>query len=298
MMHEGRTLEQIREHYEIETKLASKLRNASRQERRDLYSSLYDELYRQVPHHPQLMQKRSLQDTVAAVSVQMRLVKPFLGRDMTFLEIGPGDCALALEVAKYVRQVYAVDVSDEITRSVTQPANFRLVLSDGISVPVPESSVDVAYSNHLMEHLHPDDAVEQMENIWKALVPGGVYICITPNRLSGPHDISAHFDREATGFHLKEYTVLELSSLFRKVGYLRLRVHVGAKGKYISLHPSPIILLEKSLGRLPYLLRRPVARNLPLRILLGNVRFVGMKPSEVRLGLRPELGQIDNFAQR
>ena len=52
-----RTPEQIREHYEIEKKLASQLRDATREERRSLYSSLYDELFRRVPSHPQLTDK-------------------------------------------------------------------------------------------------------------------------------------------------------------------------------------------------------------------------------------------------
>ena len=63
-----------------------------------------------------------------------------------------------------------------------------------------------------MEHLHPDDALEQLQNIYSALVPGGIYLCITPNRLSGPQDVSRDFDMVATGFHLKEYTISELSN--------------------------------------------------------------------------------------
>jgi hypothetical protein len=52
-----RTAEQIREHYEIEKQLASRLRMAGKAERRTLYAALYDELYRRVPHHPQLTKK-------------------------------------------------------------------------------------------------------------------------------------------------------------------------------------------------------------------------------------------------
>ena len=100
--------------------------------------------------------------------------------------------------------MYALDVSDEIATRITLPANCKLVLSDGLTVAVPEGSIDVAYSNQLMEHLHPDDAVEQLHNVYRALKPGGAYICITPNALWGPHDVSRRFDREPTGFHLKE----------------------------------------------------------------------------------------------
>ena len=41
----------------------------------------------------------------------------------------------------------------------------------------------------------PEDAVEQLRHLHAALAPGGVYLCITPSRLTGPHDISYLFDR-------------------------------------------------------------------------------------------------------
>ena len=119
---------------------------------------------------------------------------------------------MSLEMARLVKQVYAIDVSKEMTKGLVFPANFHLILSDGIGIPVPANSIDVAYSNNLVEHLHPDDAVEQLRNIHQALAPGGVYICVTPNRLKGPHDVSKYFDTVATGFHLKEYTVSELKA--------------------------------------------------------------------------------------
>ena len=43
------TPEQLKEHYMIEKELAKKLKNSSKKERRYLYSSLYDELFRKVP---------------------------------------------------------------------------------------------------------------------------------------------------------------------------------------------------------------------------------------------------------
>jgi len=162
---ENRTAAQLREHYDIEKELAAKLRNASREERQRLYTSLYNELFQRVPSHPQLTQKSSPEMAVAAVATQMKFLGRFLNKDITFLEVGPGDCALSLEMTKYAKQVYAVDVSDEITKGLMPPPNFQLILSDGCSIPIPPSSLDVVYSNQLMEHLHPDDAFEQLRNI-------------------------------------------------------------------------------------------------------------------------------------
>ncbi len=273
---EARTIDELRDHYQIEKKLANRLRNASRQERRNLYSSLYDEMFKLVPLHPQLVRKSSPSETEAAVATQMNFIKPFLDNNTTFLEVGPGDCAIAFAVSRLAKQVYAVDVSDEITQGLTMPPNFQLMLSNGSNVPLPAHSIDVAYSNHLMEHLHPDDAFEHLKNIHHTLVHGGVYICITPNRLHGPHDISKYFDEVATGFHLKEYTTLELIRIFKKVGFSRVRVYIGAKGKYIPFPALPIVLFEILLDKIPYTLRKKIVSNLPFRLLL-DIRIVGKK---------------------
>jgi hypothetical protein len=156
------------------------------------------------------------------------------------------------------------------------PQNFQLVFSNGCSIPVLEESVNVAYSYQLMEHLHPDDAFEQLQNIYKVLTTGGVYICDTPNRLSGPHDISRHFDTVAQGFHLKEYTITELSDLLKKVGFSKIRVYIRIKKIYIFLYTFPAILCEKLLSILPYSLRQGMVSNLPISWLLG-IRLVGTK---------------------
>jgi SAM-dependent methyltransferase len=180
-----------------------------------------------------------------------------------------------MALAPLVRQVYGLDVSAEITSRVALPPNFKLILSDGTSVPLPPDSVDVAYSNQLMEHLHPDDAFEQLQGIWRALRPGGVYICVTPNRVNGPHDISQYFDSVATGFHLKEYTVAELSQLFRKVGFREVKTLLGHKGRCVPAPVPPVVTAEAVLAALPDRARLLVGRTLG-RAFLG-VRLRGTK---------------------
>lgn len=275
-MGQDRTKEQLREHYETEKELANKLRNSSKQERRYLYSTLYDELYRRVPHHPQLTRKTSESETAEYTRTQLVLLKPFLVERATFLEVGPGDCSLSYEVARHVKTVIAIDVSDEITKATKTPDNFQLILSDGCSIPVPPRSVDVAYSNQLMEHLHPDDAFEQLQNIYNALVAGGIYICITPNKLTGPHDISAYFDSVAAGFHLKEYTNSELSSLFTSVGFSSVGVYLKVCGQYRKFPVTLFIVTERILSLLPAILRNPIAHSVLFRKVF-NCYFVGKR---------------------
>jgi SAM-dependent methyltransferase len=95
------------------------------------------------------------------------------------MEIGAADCTFALRAAGYIERVYAIDVSGRFLQSVLVPLNLRLVLCDGVRIPVPESEVDLAWSGDFMEHLHPDDACTHLENARRALRPGGEYFCET-----------------------------------------------------------------------------------------------------------------------
>ncbi|MBI4721087.1 MAG: class I SAM-dependent methyltransferase [Chitinivibrionia bacterium] len=271
-----RTPEQIREHYEIEKELAARLRNAQRSDRIGLYGSVYDELFRRLPHHPQLARKVDPLERRREALAQVDLLRRFLEPGQVFLQLGPGDCEMAFEVARMVRVVYAVDVSEEITRSASVPGNFELRLSDGTSVPVPPESIDVAYSNQLMEHLHPEDALEQVRNVFAALKPGGIYICLTPNRLRGPHDISKHFDEVATGLHLKEYTTSELAVMFREAGFKHIAALYDATGKLPPISRLPVAYAERMLDALPGRLGKALARFSPVAKLIG-VRLVARK---------------------
>src|SRR5262245_47801820 len=111
---ERRTPEQLEAHYRVERELADRLREASRSERRRLYTPLYDELFRRVPDIPHAAQSDNPQAAQALVAQQLQLLGRFLTPYSTYLEIGAGDCLLAEAVAERVTRVYALDVSTEI----------------------------------------------------------------------------------------------------------------------------------------------------------------------------------------
>jgi SAM-dependent methyltransferase len=271
-----RTPEEIRRHYIAEKELALRLRLSTPEQRAQLYSQIYDELFRCVPFHPILTRKVTPSQRARAIRWQLQFLRRFLKPSHHFLEIGAGDCALSLEVSKQVRKVYAVDVSSKLTESIPRPDNFELLLSDGCSVNVPDNTVDLAYSNQLMEHLHPDDAIRQLREVLRTVKPGGVYVCVTPNRVGGPYDISRHFDNVATGLHLKEYTVTEASDLFRRVGFAEVRAYVGARGFYLTPPLAAIRAAEAVLERIPHRLRLRLCGSTLLRPFM-MVRLVGTK---------------------
>ena len=270
---DSRTAAQIREHYEIEKQIAERLRNSNFAERQNLYTEAYDELFRRVPHQP-LLNNYSPDEKQKQIAKEIQSLQPFINENTVYLKIGPGDCALAFEIAKRVKKVYAIDVSNEITKTENAPANFELIISNGSDIPLPPESVDVAFSNQLMEHLHPDDSFRQLQNVFRALKKGGVYLCITPNRLSGPHDISRNFDAVAAGLHLKEYTMTELDALFRKVGFTKTKIYTGVSNIFLPVFPYKIA--EKLLDVLSHSLRKLLTFNKIVRFLLG-VKLVGTK---------------------
>ena len=264
-----RTPERLRAHYLVERELADRVRAAPTWEaRRAIFATMYDDLFRQVPDHPRLAAHGA--DTAwreQHIGWNLAQLAPYLKPGCTFLEIGAGDCALSSRIARDAKQVYAVDISDQTQGRL--PDNVRLVITDGRSIDVPAGSVDIAFSDQLMEHLHPDDAIEQLRNIHRALKPGGVYVCVTPNRVYGPSDISAFFDDEPRGFHLKEYTLREIREIFVRAGFPRAHVYIGARGHFLRCPAWCVGAVERTMQALPASWRRTIADTKVVKALLG-----------------------------
>ena len=269
-----RSREEIETHYRIEKQLAKRLREASHDERKQLYTRLYAELFERVPYF-----SARVSDTLERlrkVSKQIQFLSRFLSPNHAFMDVGAGDCALAIEVARHVKKVYALDVAHQVNRERSIPDNMELVISDGTSVNVPPESVDIAFSNQLMEHLHPDDARAQLGSIYNAIVSGGLYILITPHRFCGPHDVSKFFDQIATGFHLKEYTVSELNKLLRQEGFSTVYFFAKFRGIYKQLNPISLLVLEHMISPLPHNLRKSIMGGFPFK-LLRRIRLAALK---------------------
>lgn len=247
-MRDPRSLERIRAHYEIERELSDRLRESTRGERGRLYGEVYGDLFHRVPDHPQLTARWDPARRGAYVAPDVATIIRLLPRGGTYLEVGAGDCAVARRVAGHAGRVIAVEVSGEVAPS-NLPKNVELLITDSTSMPVSDRSVDLAFSDQLMEHLHPEDALEQLREIHRTLRPGGRYVFLTPNRVTGPHDVSGYFDEVATGFHLKEYTNGELAELLRSVGFSEVRAWVTLRGKTVIFPLQPLSLVEALCSR-------------------------------------------------
>ena len=128
-----------------------------------------------------------------------------------------------------------------------------------------------------MEHLHPDDARDQLVNLNRALRLGGAYVFVTPNRVTGPHDISRGFDVIATGFHLREYTNAELIDLLRACGFTPVSIYSSVRGHTFRIPTRPLLALERWLLRQPPERMQALLRWSLLRKLIDNCRLVAVK---------------------
>jgi SAM-dependent methyltransferase len=222
---ETRTPDELREQLEVERELAQRLRDAK--ETRGMYSAAYDEFHRRFPDHPVFQQ-----DASALVSLQVQLLEPFLTPSTRFLEVGGAHCALTIELSKRLPHVIAIEA-----QRTAKPDHVEVVVADTPPYPLPDSCVDLAFSSHVIEHLRSDDALLHMREMHRVLAPGGRYICVTPNRLWGPHDVSRYFSDVPVGLHLREYTHNELLRMMKDAGFRKRRVipEVGA-GDGLAAH--------------------------------------------------------------
>jgi SAM-dependent methyltransferase len=270
---ETRSLDRLTAHFELESSLSQQLMSSQRTERTALYGKLYDRLFASLPDHPQRTGRKAVRAEL--IDAQLALLQPFLSPNSTYVEIGCGDALLTKAVATHVEAAFGVDVTERLVET-DRPNSFQFALSDGINIPLSDNTADLVYSNQLMEHLHPEDAAAQLMEIFRILKPGGRYICVTPNRLTGPHDISVYFGYEPKGFHLREYDHRSLARLFRQAGFKRVSALVQAKGLRVHLPAGLAGFAETLIEMLPAPTRRHIVLNRTVMNLAG-LTLVGRK---------------------
>jgi SAM-dependent methyltransferase len=256
-----RSQERLRRHYEVEKALADRLRRtATREARARLYESMYDTLFAAVPDHPRLTRARDRAFIERVNRGRLAIVSSYLRPHARVLDIGAGDCTFSFELARRARNVTAIEISEGSSALEGAPQNFQLLLYDGFNLPVAPGSIDLAFSDQLVEHLHVDDVEWHFKMIAQALAPGGHYVFRTPHRFTGPHDVSMYFTKgDPQGFHMKEWTYGELRTVLQRTGYGKLTAIWCAKGVAARLPFWVMVAKEAALRPLPRGLRRKIS---------------------------------------
>ncbi len=203
---------------------------------------------------------------------KFQLLRRFITPSSVIAEVGPGNYALANIVARHVQFLTLIDITKTAYKDL--PRNCRLHISDGTQMPEKLQNFDMIFGMHVLEHIHPKALHEHLVSIRRALVDGGYYILFTPNRLTGPHDISKFFSSSAQGLHLKEYTITEIRQKLLKAKFTKVSCYAGGKGWYLSIPIIFPILLESFLQALPFSLANRFSKLLPIKALLGIILVV------------------------
>jgi ubiquinone/menaquinone biosynthesis C-methylase UbiE len=269
-----RSAERLIAHYTVERRLADDFRTSTKHERENgAYNRLYDTLLTEVHDHPRRTASHAPTDDYLKRQVRMLLRE--LGPDDAFVDIGGGDCRVALAIAPHVAKSIVVDVSAELVPANIEATNFQFVKNRCADIPIPDESVSFIYSNQVIEHIHPGDIPERLSELYRVLKPGGRYLCRTPNRVSGPHDISMYFDDVAHGTHMREYTYESLHSMLREAGFIRPRILIAPRAIRLFDLPYPIArAIEAGLAAIPRRFHTEICRSSVGRTLLGITMLV------------------------
>lgn len=279
----SRSPEALRHHFEVERELAARLRSSRREDRAELVPRLYAELYARVPDHPRRSGSCGVARDERMFRSRTNLLRPFLSPGVDFVEFGAGDGEFCRVMSSSVRSVTALEVCEQTDTSPADGGDVRWVYYDGLQIPLPDASFDVAFSYQVLEHIHPDDVEIHMREAARMLRPGGVYVLSTPHALSGPHDISRFFTDHLETFHLKEWTYGELSAAFRRAGFNKIDA-------YVRGWPRPGVGMlgwracEVVLGLAPPKIGRGLARRILNNVVVAAVRSDSPGSSALKTG--------------
>jgi predicted SAM-dependent methyltransferase len=101
----------------------------------------------------------------AALPIQRYRVKSLLKRDAVWINFGCGETSRPGWIG--VDRYFA--------------SNVDIVLDLRRALPLPDSSVDLCYSEHVLEHLTPEEGQSHLGEVFRILKPGGIYRVVVPD---------------------------------------------------------------------------------------------------------------------
>jgi SAM-dependent methyltransferase len=135
----------------------------------------------------------NLEDRDAA-TLFIKTIKEKVLPDATVLDVGAGGGLRSLyDFRGKCHEMIGIDLDPKVTEN---PLLDRGLLMDGNSIPLPDHSVDFAFSIYVLEHVSDPEAF--CNEISRVLKPGGEFWAITPNRY---HYVALVAALTPTAFH-------------------------------------------------------------------------------------------------
>jgi ubiquinone/menaquinone biosynthesis C-methylase UbiE len=102
-----------------------------------------------------------------------------IGPEDSVVDLGAGTGLLSLLAAAEAKRVWAVDLSDRMCEYLATKArsagldNVETVASTIVSLPLVDSSAEVAISNYCFHHLSDSEKLTALREVRRVLLPGG-----------------------------------------------------------------------------------------------------------------------------
>ncbi len=272
---------------QLELKYAERLRTSSRGERSELYAEAYSavskEVLKTLSDEPG---KRTAGTSGSVVRALIRRCR----KNETVLEIGCGRGYTCLGLAPYVKEIVGVDVSEPVLEEAREllkknhitNVKIQKISGDGLTENLETEFFDKVISIDVYEHFHPDDAEEHLRDVYEILKPKGKYIIVTPNRLTGPHDMTKRVfpdAKEPLGFHLNETSATELVEKMKIAGFAKFQIVLPFIIKFpIFNRINYPISLQYRLEQKYIKTKRPAFLKRAVGLFLGIILIAG-KPS-------------------
>jgi len=260
------TEEMILAHWELEKRLTKELLESNLDNRWETFERCYSTLYGEFDWLNRLVGTGTTEPPSQRFENWVSLIgKP----PKKVYEVGCGKGEMIAYLASLGFECSATEITRERgEKHVSEHPNLSWKISDGVHLErfeVP-NSYDVVISNHVVEHLHPDDLFDHFEGVLSILSNGERYIFCTPNMLAGPSDISRVFNYDKTvGLHLKEYTNQELREVLSQVGFKDARA---------------VLEIPSEISRLFGLGIKPMASRIYLDYLCDVEKLISLLPCQ------------------
>lgn len=141
----------------------------------------------------------------------------YVKNDFKVLEIGASIPARTRELSRHCEELIGVELYPERTPKDFANVKYKIADWQALSKVIPEESIDLAISSHVIEHV-PDD-LKAINELYKILRPGGIAIINTPNRKRLTRVVIEVFmgHRKFPYWeHQREYTENDLLNLLNK----------------------------------------------------------------------------------